>query len=300
MLYLAGGLYGNLFALTQIERLLEQESAAKARLVLNGDFHWFDITPEWFAQVHQRTAKHWLTRGNVETEMCRGGATDAGCGCAYPDSVPDEDVMRSNQIMQRLGQTAHDVLGDVGLGRLAALPDVMTVRVADRRIGITHGDDRTLAGWSFAQDQLTETINTGLARRMAASNIDVFASSHTCLPVADVMQGDGTERCVINNGSAGMANFCGTTYGVVSRIACADATPPPVTALYEARVGPLRVSALPIVFDQQAWLSLFKGCWAPGSAARVSYFDRICDGPGYQLHQAARGTFKQPEPVCDV
>lgn len=300
VLYVAGGLYGNLFALTQIEKLLDQELAGKTRLVLNGDFHWFDVEPEWFTKVHERTARHWLTRGNVETEMCRGGATDAGCGCAYPDSVPDDDVMRSNQIMQSLGQTARDVLGPAGLPEVAGLPDVMTVRVAGRRIGITHGDDQTLAGWSFAQDQLATTISGGLAGRMAGSNIDVFASSHTCLPVADTMQSNGVEHCVINNGSAGMANFAGTTFGVVSRIACVDGPPPPVTPLYEASVGPLRVSALPVVFDQQAWLARFMACWAPGSAARVSYLDRIRRGPDYRLSQAARGTFKQPVPVCDV
>src|SRR5262249_19705097 len=45
VLYVVGGLYGNLPALDCVERLAEQEQAT---VVLNGDFHWFDAEPAWF------------------------------------------------------------------------------------------------------------------------------------------------------------------------------------------------------------------------------------------------------------
>jgi hypothetical protein len=38
-LYVVGGLYGNLAALDEVERLAAEEGA---QIVFNGDFHWFD------------------------------------------------------------------------------------------------------------------------------------------------------------------------------------------------------------------------------------------------------------------
>ena len=292
VLYLAGGLYGNPDALTQIERIISLDSQVRTRLVLNGDFHWFDANPEWFELMHRRCANHWQTRGNVETEMSRGGDTDAGCGCAYPDSVADEDVARSNQIMQQLGQTARTVLSETELTAIGALPSAMTVRIGDARIGITHGDDQSLAGWTFAQDQLDNAWASGLFERMARNNIDLFASSHTCLPIADTVTLAGAQRGVINNGSAGMANFAGTSFGVISRIARWEERPSPVLPLYEARVGQLRVSAVAVPFDLNSWLTRFQRCWPVGSAASESYLERIKHGPAFDLSQAACGEFE--------
>ena len=41
VLYVVGGLYGNLPALHEIERMVALETAP-TRVVYNGDFHWFD------------------------------------------------------------------------------------------------------------------------------------------------------------------------------------------------------------------------------------------------------------------
>ena len=49
-LWIAGGLYGNPFALERLVELYEREPGAKA-LVFNGDFHWFDIDPAQFLKV---------------------------------------------------------------------------------------------------------------------------------------------------------------------------------------------------------------------------------------------------------
>jgi len=67
-LYVAGGLYGNLAALDDIERLAAQENAL---VVFNGDFHWFDAEPDWFDEIARRVARHHAIRGNVETELAR-------------------------------------------------------------------------------------------------------------------------------------------------------------------------------------------------------------------------------------
>ena len=98
VLYVVGGLYGNLSALDEIERLAAHE---RATVVFNGDFHWFDAEPGWFAEVARRVARHHAIRGNVETEIARAADIGAGCGCAYPASVDEDVVRRSNEILDR-------------------------------------------------------------------------------------------------------------------------------------------------------------------------------------------------------
>lgn len=294
VLYVAGGLYGNPFALTAIEELVAAESGTGDRvlLALNGDFHWFDTGADWFADIHSRTVRHLLTRGNIETELSRGGDTEAGCGCAYPDSVSDVDVGRSNSIMRDLGKTAREQLSPIQLQEIGRLPAALAVDVGLSRIGITHGDDFSLAGWSFAHDQLQQTWARGLAERMQARGVDIFASSHTCLPVADSIDTGNKTVAIINNGSAGMANFSGSRFGLVSRFAHRDAANAPVPALYEACIGDVIVSAIPVHFAIAPWLALFESHWPDNSAASQSYRDRIVNGPAYSIEQAARGRFR--------
>ena len=54
-LYVIGGLYGNLPALDTILAMAARESAM---LVFNGDFNWFDATPESFRVINERALEH--------------------------------------------------------------------------------------------------------------------------------------------------------------------------------------------------------------------------------------------------
>ena len=61
-----------------------------ARLVFNGDFHWFGADPEIFARAQRQVLAHTALRGNVETELTAEPVAtdeDAGCGCACPDWI---------------------------------------------------------------------------------------------------------------------------------------------------------------------------------------------------------------------
>ena len=61
-----------------------------------------------------------------------------------------------------------------------------------------------LAGWGFAQETLRDAhARQEAARWFAQAQVDVFASSHTCLPVFASL-GHGL---LLNNGAAGMPNF---------------------------------------------------------------------------------------------
>ena len=291
-LYVIGGLYGNPEALDAIEALAAQEAQqtkTPPTLAFNGDFHWFDASDAAFTDIHRRVLRHIALRGNVETELA---ADDAGfgCGCGYPDDVGDDEVERSNQILQRLRAVVmrhpHERL------LMGALAMHAVAQVAGARIGIVHGDAQALAGWGFAQSSLDDpTRRDGLLRQFGQSGIDVFASSHTCLPALRRFEANGRTHAVINNGAAGMPNFDGMRHGLISRIA---STPAPVSlpVLHEAAwpvAGRmLHVAALAVRYDHDAWRTRFLADWPPGSPAHRSYFRRIEQGPAYSPRDAYR------------
>jgi predicted phosphodiesterase len=277
-LWIAGGLYGNTFAMRRLEELFASEQGESA-LVFNGDFHWFDVAEEAFAEIERGVSMHSATRGNVETEIARPQA-GAGCGCAYPEWVDDGDVARSNRIIERLKRTAQRTPG--AAARLATLPMYRIAEVAGQRIAIVHGDADSLAGWGFSQEALAtrEGRETAIAA-LGAAGVQVFASSHTCLPVLQAFEGAGL---IVNNGAAGMPNFADTQYGLATRISLV----PHSKALYRTRLGPLHVEAIPIDYDAASWREAFLAQWPEGSDAHASYWRRITHGPRYLVDEAIR------------
>jgi hypothetical protein len=279
-LYVVGGLYGNVEALDAVIAMAQRE-AAPATIVFNGDFHWFDIAADDFRAIAQGVASHARLRGNVETELASDESA-AGCGCAYPLDVSDAEVSRSNEILERLRATA----GASAAERLAlgALPMHLVARVGDARVGIVHGDAASLAGWGFAHDRLDDP---GHGRWVEAAfrdaQVDVFASTHTCLPTfRHFVHGHG-EGIVANNGAAGMPNFAGTEYGLVTRIA----RTPSRQRLFGIEHAGVQVEAVPLRFDRERWMQRFLAAWPQGSPAHASYFRRIASGPRFAPAQAA-------------
>jgi hypothetical protein len=277
-LWVAGGLYGNPFALERLLELYEREPGSKA-LVFNGDFHWFDLDPAQFAAIQGSVERFAALRGNVETELAAPGE-DAGCGCGYPEWVDDETVAASNLIIEKLRGTAQQF--PRALERLAALPMRLLAAVGGRRIAVLHGDADSLAGWGFSQEALASPAGLEAAMRsFDAWNADVFASSHTCLPV---LQSLPRERVAANNGAAGMPNFAGTHFGLATRISVARSK----DALYRVAAGNLSVEAIALRYDARAWEALFLAQWPKGSEAHRSYYQRIANGPRYSLERALR------------
>jgi len=279
-LYVVGGLYGNLAALEAIERLVAAEANATT-LVFNGDFHWFDAEPSWFAAIECRVAPHRALRGNVETEIARAGDIGAGCGCAYPETVDEASVQRSNAILAEL----RGIVSEAARARLRALPMHLVAQVGSLRGGIVHGDAQALAGWRFDGAHLDNSAHRGwLANIRAISRTDVFASTHTCAAALRDFALDTGRLTIANNGAAGMANFTGTTFGVVTRIAT---TPSPHRPLYGLARDGVFIDALAVDFDTEAFLARFMDRWLSGSAAHASYHRRIVAGPAYSIVQAA-------------
>jgi len=285
MLYVAGGLYGNEPALEALLDLYERERGPK-RLVFNGDFNWFDVAPQSFRRINERVLAFDAIRGNVETELAID-ADDAGCGCAYPEWVDDDVVTRSNQIMQSLRATA-SAFPDLRES-LRALPMWQRFDVGGRRIAIVHGDAQSLAGWGFAQEHLGDAQHLQLVGEwFAQAQVDIFASSHTCLPVFQTLPAHGAPFApiVLNNGAAGMPNFSSSLDGLFTRIATRPFSGS--ERRFGIERGGLFLDAVALPFDQQRWLREFLAQWAPGSPAHRSYWQRISEGPRYALADALR------------
>jgi hypothetical protein len=281
--YAIGGLYGNPFALDAILALAAAEPVAPT-LVFNGDFNWFDAAPDDFAALNARVLEHVALRGNVETELASDDDS-AGCGCAYPDWVGDAEVARSNAILATLRETAR---GLPGLrARLGALPMHAVAAVGGERIALVHGDAWSLAGWNFSQERLLEDPAPAVAA-FAEAGVRVFASSHTCLPVVQPIDLRDGRRLIANNGAAGMPNFRGARFGLVTRISVR----PRGDALYGERLGAIHVEALAVRYDHAAWLDWFDARWPEGTPASDSYRRRIVDGPSYELEQAVRSAVR--------
>ena len=274
-LYVIGGLYGNLQALAAVEAMARVEPGP-VTLCFNGDFNWFNVDDAGFRAINERVLRHDAILGNVEAEL--GEDTDAaGCGCAYPESVDQGVVERSNQIHARLKRTAarHPSL----LRRLGELPMLTRYRVGAVRVGVVHGDAESLAGWRFDAAALDDSGEQAWrAQVFASAGVDIFASTHTCLPAMRRFNLGGV-RLVANNGAAGMPNARGTNFGILTRI---GTTASPHARLYGHALRGVQVDALAINYDNPAWQECFLKNWPAGSPAWLSYFDRIANGPDYR------------------
>jgi hypothetical protein len=100
------------------------------------------------------------------------------------------------------------------------------------------------------------------------------------------------QQAIVNNGSAGMANFVDSTSGVLTRIAIAGSAPSKLPSLHGTMLtsaeGALMVEALEVPFQNDAWQAKFLSQWPPGSAANSSYWKRLSSGTSYSREMAFR------------
>lgn len=297
--YVVGGLYGNPEALDTIEALQAREQAAgvPVQLVFNGDYNWFNTDAATFVRVNETALRSLSIRGNVEAELAADD--DAGCGCDYPAYFNDAYVQRSNAIMAQLRQRArqHPALTQA----LQQLPFYRVVQIGRMRIGVVHGDANSLAGWDFAAERLSPigkccsgdsataelTPLSRIEQAFRAAHVQAFASSHTCLAHARDYAVDGRNCLIINNGAAGLPNFSGMQYGLITRISCDTRIPD--NSLYGIEVDGVRFDAIPVHYNAARWEDRFIANWPAGSPAFEAYWERIRHGPDFALEHACGG-----------
>ena len=136
VLYVVGGLYGNVKALEALEEGMERERrhGLAVEVCFNGDFNFFNATSKTWARINQGVrALGKATAGNVEREALNG---DGGCGCAYPDYVDAAFADRASAIVERL----RDVSTDPDIAAwLSSLPFAKTYVVGGVRVCCVHG-----------------------------------------------------------------------------------------------------------------------------------------------------------------
>lgn len=274
VLYIVGGLYGNPWALDEIEQmaLAEERQGHRVKLVFNGDFNWFNASDSLFRTINNRVLDHTVSLGNVDYELARP-SEGAGCGCAYPDFVEESVVARSNQIMARLQAVAFEH-PDIQR-RLSLLPRYRCLIFGGLKVLVLHGDPESLAGWGLAHEAFSAGNGPNLERWFRASGADVIACTHTCLPVLWSGRVDGRSRLVVNNGSAGMGNLRDDPRGLITRIGLASPVTEPIAGIEQQG---LHVSLLPVAYNLERWLGEFDRLWPAGSPAAVSYRNRLLGG----------------------
>ncbi len=274
VLCVIGGLYGNPYALDEIEEmdLAEERQGHRVKLVFNGDFNWFNASDPLFRDINNRVLDHTVSLGNVDYELANP-SPGAGCGCAYPAFVDQGVVERSNRMMERLQAIAGEH-PDI-LKRLSLLPRYRCLIFGGLKVLVLHGDPESLAGWGLAYESFAAGNEEQLADWFRASGVDLIVSTHTCLPVLWKGTVDGRACALANNGAAGMGNLVSDPRGLITRIGFTSPVAEPVAGIESQG---LNVTLMPVAYQLQAWLQTFDRLWSPASAAAISYRDRLVSG----------------------
>lgn len=282
VLYSVGGLYGNVEAMKTIISMAAAEDGDVC-VALNGDYHWFDGTLESFLEIENLIAPYVPMNGNVEFELSREQACGVGCGCSYPTSMSDDFVGRSNAIYARLKEAISEKEGLAALLRGRSAWGV--VRVGDTLVGLTHGDEKSVSGWGCSVDSLHEKERLEELNEFFANHqIDILSTTHTCAAAAVALE----NGIVINNGSAGLPEYKGLLYGLINRIAKA----PHSDAIYRAKIKGVYVEAVPVRYNQEAFIKWFDSIWESDSPAAKSYRPRAVSGPDTVFSDAVGDGFE--------
>ena len=264
VIYIVGGLYGNRYALEIINKMAHDENA---KVVFNGDMHWFDVEKEDFLKIEELSKDSIKLLGNVEFELLNN-TSSLGCGCNYPEDVSDGVVERSNIIHNMM---KGNIKGDQILNDIKERSKTLVLDIFGKKIAITHGDEKSMSGWKCSNENLKlVSRKKELDNWFKENDIDILATTHTCLPVVY----DNGRNIVINNGAAGMANIQGETFGLFTRIAKNSHK----KAIYSEYRDGLYVELVKVDFDIEKFKLWFEKVWPDDSPASISYKNRIING----------------------
>ena len=238
-----------------------------AKVVFNGDMHWFDVEKEDFLNTEELSKDSIKLLGNVEFELLNN-TSSLGCGCNYPEDVSDGVVERSNVIHNMMKE---NIKGDQILNDIKERSKTLVLDFFGKKIAITHGDEKSMSGWKCSNENLKlESRKKELDNWFKENDIDILVTTHTCLPVVY----DNGRNIVINNGAAGMANIQGETFGLFTRIAKDSHKK---TIYSEYRDG-LHIELVKVDFDIEKFKLWFEKVWPDDSPASISYKNRILNG----------------------
>ena len=270
-----GGLYGNLQSMKEIKKYEKNN-----QLIFNGDFHWLNKKKEEFIAVQKFVNRHITLKGNIEDSLSNPKNFD-NCNCDYPDYFPPEETIFSNEIFSQLKETfisCNDYKNDFN-----KLDTQLYISIKNGpNIFITHGDLQSLNGWLFSIKSIKKLKKMEFLNFFDRVNADVIISSHTCLPVfCSATHKNGEEKLLLNNGAAGMPNFKNKNFGIVIRISSGKS--PDNKVIYRKKVKNYFFEAIKLEYHNKNFINEFLSNWPSKSAGYKAYFDRIINGPIYDL-----------------
>ena len=92
---------------------------------------------------------------------------------------------------------------------------------------------------------------------------------------------NGEEKLLLNNGAAGMPNFKNKNFGIVIRISSGKS--PDEKVLYRKKVKNYFFEAIKLEYHNKNFIKEFLSNWPSKSSGHKAYFDRIINGPIYDL-----------------
>jgi hypothetical protein len=313
ILYVVGGLYGNVFALDALQQHIQKyETGNNYHIYFNGDFNFFNTCTQSWNEINERVLnmkQATCTAGNIERAVCEN-STFQSCGCDYPSYVDPQVSKYANEITKQLHQIAWST--DNGeksswiRKRLLELPPFQLIHIDHQnhhtdRIAILHGDLNSVSGWDFAvevmeplderirkivnhnnnNNQLPITNRQELQDDLSALGVNIIACSHTCVPFAQYIT---AKSVIFNNGAAGIPNFANMPgIGLVTRIDTSSSSSRnvmiPHGSLYGTTIGNCRIDGIAIPYDQDKFVKFFLSRHPPPSSpAYLSYYKRITKG----------------------
>ena len=261
MLYVVGGLYGNLAALDAVERPRRAGDGA-GTLVFNGDFHWFDAEPQWFAAIDAAVSAGTGRCAAMSRPSSRAGRRRRrlrlrlpGVGRRGRGAALERDPRRAAR------DVAH---GSPARRRLAALPMHLVAQVGDA--AGRHRPRRRRLARRLA-------LRTRHARRAVAAPLARRRSPRLAASTCSLRPTPAWPRCaisssppaasVVNNGAAGMPNFCRHARSAWSR-----ASPPALAARAALRAGRATACTLTPAARTTTRARSWTASWRAGRRAR--------------------------------
>ena len=190
-LLIFGGPYSNLQAITELQSIATQRGIPAQNIICTGDVVGYCAQPEESVQLVKEWGIHCIS-GNVEQNIVSG---EDDCGCNYLEGG------RCDLFSRTWFPYAIRSLSADSVHWMAALPQHLTFRYADKSVAVIHGSPAEVSEFVFAS-----TPWATKKKHFNTTATEVMLAGHAGLPFADVQD----SRYWLNAGVIGMPANEGT------------------------------------------------------------------------------------------
>lgn len=198
-LLLFGGVYSNLHALQELQKITKDRGIPSGNVICTGDVVAYCAFPEECVAL----IREWgiqVIAGNVELQLASGRAD---CGCEFrADS-------RCDLFSRQWYPFAQEVLSDASIDWMKTLPEFIHFDFAGRKSTVVHGSFFETAGYIFQSTEWAEKT-----KNFEATNSEIIVAGHCGLPFSQSKD----NKMWLNPGVIGMPANDGSSrvwYGIL-------------------------------------------------------------------------------------